>query len=353
MARSTHGVGRLKQFLCCWRLCAVHGIEPEEYYKFRNFTRGDFSAAPHYVQHTQIVTFHSDINRDVDTDILNDKFRFYEFCRKHNLPCIPVYAVFRNGELAWRNEDYPGALPHRDLFLKPHNYWRGLGSELWKVEETPGTWTRGGQSMTEEMLMRHFAELSTTGRDFLLQPRIKNNMQIATFAPGALATIRLVTYRFPDDTPHPLAARLAIPIGNNDTDHDAMGAGVDLETGALRPPIFEFLEPSILSAVDPSKALSEWDCHPTTGVPIAGVKLDGWHDMVTLCQTAHTHLNEFATVGWDVTMTPDGPLIVEGNPTWGHTSSQVGQGVPLGLTRFAECYLAHFAKKAGPTGETC
>lgn len=342
ITRKVTGIGRMKQLWYCWKLATFHGLQPEEYYKYRAFTQGDFSDAPHYVHNPTIVALHQRLHKGLDIGVLDDKFRFYQFFSARGLAVIPVYALAVGGKIEWRNEDFEENLPHVDLFIKPHNYYRGGFTELWRASEQPGLWKRKNRELNEQQLIEHLADLSSSGRNFLLQKCLRNSDQLKKLSPNALATVRLVTYRFPDGKPAPLASRLAIPIGNLHTDHDAMGAGVDLESGELTPAIFEFLVPEVLAQIDRSRAMAEWHTHPDTGAQITGEKIEGWQDMVNLCIEAHACLEHLPFVGWDVAMTEKGAVLVEGNSTWGHTSSQVARKIPLGMTPFADCYLANY-----------
>ena len=167
-ARSGYGVSIGRQILRCWRLAAVHGIAPEQFYTFRPFIKGRVDLAPYYIQHEQIVALHRHLNAGTNTSILDSKILFHRFCRNHGLPCVPIFAIFQeDGQIFWLDVD-PDFVPRVDLFFKPDDWWRGIGSELWHRDPENSTWSRGEQTLDQATLLQHFAKLASGTRDHLL-----------------------------------------------------------------------------------------------------------------------------------------------------------------------------------------
>ena len=67
------------------------------------------------------------------------------------------------------------------------------------------------------------------------------------------------------------------------------------------------------------------DRHPRTGAALDGIEMPGWHEVRELVLRAARAFGALRTVGWDVAMTPDGPVLVEGNSLYGPTN-EVGSG---------------------------
>ena len=66
--------------------------------------------------------------------------------------------------------------------------------------------------------------------------------------------------------------------------------------------------------------------HPVTGFVFEGYQLPYWKEVKELVTNAHLLLPEITTIGWDVAITPDGPVLVEGNDNWEITGPQDTMG---------------------------
>lgn len=55
------------------------------------------------------------------------------------------------------------------------------------------------------------------------------------------------------------------------------------------------------------------DRHPNTGAQIAGATLHRWDEVRAFAIAAHKVFGDRVIVGWDIAVTPDGPVLVEGN----------------------------------------
>jgi glutathione synthase/RimK-type ligase-like ATP-grasp enzyme len=55
------------------------------------------------------------------------------------------------------------------------------------------------------------------------------------------------------------------------------------------------------------------DRHPNTGAAIVGRQLPQWEEIKALAVQAHRAFDDRVIVGWDIGVTDQGPLVVEGN----------------------------------------
>ncbi len=53
--------------------------------------------------------------------------------------------------------------------------------------------------------------------------------------------------------------------------------------------------------------------HPVSDVIFAGYEIPYYHEAVDLVKRAHVFLGDLFIIGWDVAITPTGPILIEGN----------------------------------------
>jgi len=58
---------------------------------------------------------------------------------------------------------------------------------------------------------------------------------------------------------------------------------------------------------------NDYPVHPITGSTIVGFQVPFFKEAVKMVKEASTVVSEVAYVGWDVAVSPDGPVIIEGN----------------------------------------
>jgi hypothetical protein len=84
---------------------------------------------------------------------------------------------------------------------------------------------------------------------------------------------------------------------------EEFAAAVDLTTGCLQP-----------ICGDANMAPNAWwDRHPKTGAAVTGRAIAHWPDLAALAIRAHRAFSGRVVIGWDLALTPEGPVIIEGN----------------------------------------
>lgn len=91
----------------------------------------------------------------------------------------------------------------------------------------------------------------------------------------------------------------------------AIIASIDSASGTLGPGI-----------VKPEFGFAQYNTHPDSGVPFAGKTIPMWDKVLSLCKQAALATPGHRSVGWDIALTPDGPIIMEGNQRWSISPSQ-------------------------------
>ncbi len=66
-----------------------------------------------------------------------------------------------------------------------------------------------------------------------------------------------------------------------------------------------------------------YDKHPITGHTIPGFKIPYWDNIIELVDQTSKVVPEIGYVGWDVGVTPEGPIHIEGNHNPGYRYQQL------------------------------
>jgi Sugar-transfer associated ATP-grasp len=208
------------------------------------------------------------------------------------------------------------------LVIKPVGGIMGHGlmilSELQYGQDTIAAVTSGGEVLSFDDIAAkldtpagvHFRmrsyELHLPG--YILQARLQQHPFLNNIAPYTINTVRIVTLLDADNKVRVHFSILRVGRRGSAADNwDRGGISIAIDpvsgslgTGVLKP-----------------KYGSRWiDTHPDSGVRFVGLQLPFWSEVLQLCSRAARVLPNLRSVGWDVAITPDGPVLLEGNPDW-------------------------------------
>jgi hypothetical protein len=176
--------------------------------------------------------------------------------------------------------------------------------------------------------------VAPTGTDLLVQERAVQHPELARISPGSLNTVRVLAVRLPEHGPVLAAAvhRWGV-AGTGPVDNISSGglcSRVDLTTGRLD------------TAVGRARARRrvEFDRHPDTGAPIAGVLVPEWDAVRRLALELMDAFPELSHVGWDLAVTDRGVKVIEGNGNLPNVSVFQFHGPFLEDPRLIEYYTS-------------
>ena len=156
-----------------------------------------------------------------------------------------------------------------------------------------------------------------TGREgFLIEERLSPHPWLLELAGGGLTSIRVNTLRCGPSQVRTQVAFLRLGVPDGATDHLVAGAvyvEIDVNDGSFGRSI---------TAADrgaPYKAVKE---HPTSGMPLEGLRLPCWQGVREVAERAATLTPGLEAIGWDVVLTKTGPKVIEGNIGWDVTLYQ-------------------------------
>jgi len=149
------------------------------------------------------------------------------------------------------------------------------------------------------------AALTAQGQT-VLDEFISQHPEMSRLYPDSVNTVRMITFLDTStDTVHLLAAVLR--IGNGDVIDNFASGGMftmlDADGVAMYPGV--------------DKQSNVYPRHPVTGAQIVGFAVPMYDRVVALTEALARRTPEAPYVGWDLAITPNGPVVIEGN----HNSS--------------------------------
>lgn len=201
-------------------------------------------------------------------------------------------------------EDFEAFLEGLDIIIsKPAAEACGRGVEKLTVSDFP----------SHKALFDHLRTINSA----LCEECIIQHKDVAALYPLSVNTYRVVTV-FTEGEAHIVYAFIRIGNGGRFVDNinaGGMAAPVNTDTGIIEFPAFD-------------KDSIYYETHPYTNCPIKGWQLPFWKESVETVLKAATVIPQVGYVGWDVAVTENGPLLIEGNPFPGHDILQMPPHVP-------------------------
>jgi len=314
--------GRSRRILDAWWLAMTRNVPPFDYRAYRLDAPAPRAELLHFLFWTDLRALAVlNARRGAPPRDVQDKARFAAICASHALPYPATLAVFRGGRQ-----------------VAPEPPFLAVADELW-VKSLDGKGGEGAASFRREgdhyrdasgkmLTAAAFAEqLSAT--DCIVQPRLMNHQRIADITNGALASLRIITGVDATGRASVIAAMLYLPSGARQSSIAGIGCAIERTSGTLT------------RALDFQDGAKEILHHPDTGSDIVGRALPHWPESLALACRAHEiGFDRFVFLGWDIALTPDGPLLLEANAGWLALHLQMLNG-PLGKTDMSRILSEH------------
>ncbi len=246
--------------------------------------------------------------------ITADKFYFNIFLNRFEIP-TPRVLCFVKGEKAIyfdpKFADIEGQTERQklkeffskdmDAFAKPSDGQLGNGVFSLKIKDKQ-IYKDGCLTTLDDLLS------VICSADYLIQERIYQHPRLATLCSTTLNSIRLQTVITANGDIIPFGAGLRIGREGSSVDNWAKGGifvGIDMQTGKL----FEngFLKPQYGTSTKR---------HLDSNIVFKDYEIPFFQEAVDLAVRLHTLMYRCHSVGWDIAITENGPVFIEGNGLW-------------------------------------
>lgn len=147
--------------------------------------------------------------------------------------------------------------------------------------------------------------------DLFCEDTITQHDEMNKLNKTSINTIRITTV-LKDDVVYPMYAILRIGTNNSKVDNVSSGGiyTVLSEDGKIVNPCWS------------DKTISTYDHHPTNNFGFIGFEVPFFNESIELCKKAALVEKHIRYVGWDIAITQNGPIIVEGNQLPGYDMPQ-------------------------------
>lgn len=261
-------------------------------------------------------------------DIINNKFKFYQYCISKEIPTPAIFAVIEKGGITF--QEFKQLIPEASFFIK--NLADGKGKRTRKFEFIEGNFFDSRKEIHSfESLKKSLTAMSVSEGSIVIQPLLKNHSSWIKYTSGSLATCRIVTARTPENgNIIPLFCCLRMPVGDSDADNYSLGGiitPIDVKTGRM----------GVGVTLKPIDGKFEFTRHPGTHHQFDGEILPQWQELLNFTLDVHSHFQTIF-VGWDVSYTSDGCSLIEGNVGWASGSYEIPFQDSLKNTAYPELF---------------
>lgn len=253
------------------------------------------------------------ITRGISNSIvarMNDKAYWHFFDDKAEFNTLFQEYVRRD----WMTVDQSTAADQLAAFLK--------GKERFIFKPIEGSSGQGIERFQkgdwEKDIPAFLTDLKDRG-NAIIEELVVQHDKMSSLCPSSVNTVRIATL-LGDKKQGIVYAFLRIGNGRvmDNVDCGGMAARVDLDTGTLL-------------TVGADKQGNVYEKHPKTGTPIIGFTVPHWEECKRICLEAAKKVPQMRFIAWDVAVTPDGPVFIEGNSFPSHAVPQFAAHYPDGV----------------------
>lgn len=152
--------------------------------------------------------------------------------------------------------------------------------------------------------------------------------------PNAVNSLRIITVLDAQNVPHCIYMVQKMGYNGRVIDNNGLFVPVDLETGKIKYPAH---------SGDTTRGVIYTE-HPDTHTKLLGYQIPFVKEAVDMCLKAALVVPQIRYIGWDVALTENGPVIIEGNTYCAHDFWQLPPHTPdkIGMLPVIKKYIPEF-----------
>jgi hypothetical protein len=265
--------------------------------------------------------------------LVKDKFVFSQVLKALGFPTPAVVAFCLGDRIHWTaprritGYDELESAGSIDAFCKP--FLGECAEGAFRLKTDGKRLLRNGVEISIEELRRILRE------GYIIQEYVVQHPRLAEMHAGSVATLRLVTINSGKEI---ALFESCLKIGAGDIVVSNFAAGglmaeVDPATGKLVKYFYG----------KPDHGGGRVERHPDSGIVFEGWEVPFYFEAVAMAKELHRRLYGLRSIGWDIAIGTDGPVIIEGNDNWELTQSPI-----TGAKRSFYSLLPDRGRRSGP-----
>lgn len=260
----------------------IYCLRAREYYLY-DFEQNDYSKRGTFMTRQLTKRYYNVINTSKFRKIFDKKNLSYKVFKKYykrDLICVNDENDINNFYKFIRNKD--------KFILKPFSGHSGDGIEIIKVSDYK----------SKKALFDYTLEKAP----YVAEELIKQSNELGQFHPSSVNTVRVVTFYYKEDVSI-LWAFLRMGASGSVVDNmgsSGLGALIDVKTGII-----------ISDGMDWNGDAGK--SHPDSKIKFKGFQIPKWDELLIIVKSLASEVSEMHCIGWDLALTSDGWVLVEGN----------------------------------------
>lgn len=266
----------------------------DEYFLY-NFPLLNVNGREEFITDKERWSFYARLNNDAKVDLFDNKGKTIEKFMSFYNRDVCIVKTNLDRPLA---DDFVSR--HQKIIVKPLDSSGGRGVRIVTVND-----------YNFEQLLKDYK----TG--FLAEEVVSNSPEISQFNPSSLNTVRIATVR-KDNATDILFTFIRFGRAGKCVDNGFSGgliSNIDIETGV------------ITSCIDENN--SAYIYHPDSKQQIIGFKIPRWEEAILLAKKLSEVVPEYHFVGWDLALTENGWVMIEGNRSSQFVGPQMSERIGI------------------------
>lgn len=290
----------------------------------------------HYVSKEMADRFYRKYNPHAAVPNIEDKLIFTTLCLQHHLPTPETYGIFKQGIVKILDgrifqesdgfRDFIQGLKPGEYLLKPNNGMLGLGLSNLEIDDQ-GKLKFQGRSIITDDLYQELCSIEATlpasskgdsvDMDFeglLFQQRLANHPEITKLTGfKMLQTVRICTYVTDNNQVEILFAFMKLAGQEGLADAFNLGKTGNM-LAEIDPVTGKFC--NVYAMNQQQGYLVETVHHAVTQADLLSFTVPHWQACLALAQKLSIVFLPLRAIGWDIAITDDAPVVLEGNDNW-------------------------------------